>query len=146
MTDFLLLLLQATQNIFSIPEPDPTRIWKTLPWSRYLSQSFLKLCWCGPIYVWSYMEPSRAPQDDFWIPSFCWNFSIFTQFLEYVWVLGRVAKCQCTNLPKIGLFLLNFWSSQTFYPRRPIVLLSYPWHFATLVWGSSYSGTSYFTD
>ena len=146
MTDFLLLLFQATQNIFSIPEPDPTRIWKTLPWSRYLSQSFLKLCWCGPIYVWSYMEPSRAPQDDFWIPSFCWNFSIFTQFLEYVWVLGRVAKCQCTNLPKIGLFLLNFWSSQTFYPRRPIVLLSYPWHFATLVWGSSYSGTSYFTD
>ena len=146
MTDFLLLLLQATQNIFSIPEPDPTRIWKTLPWSRYLSQSFLKLCWCGPIYVWSYMEPSRAPQDDFWIPSFCWNFGIFTQLLEYVWVLGRVAKCQCTNLPKIGLFLLNFWSSQTFYPRRPIVLLSYPWHFATLVWGSSYSGTSYFTD
>ena len=117
MTDFLLLLLQATRNICSIPEPDPTRIWKTLPWSRYLSQSFLKLCWCGPIYVWSYMEPSRAPQDDFRIPSFCWNFGIFTQLLEYVWVLGRVAKCQCTNLPKIGLFLLNFWSSQTFYPN-----------------------------
>ena len=79
------------------PEKSPflrpsLRSWisQTLKWSKWGKMKFLwkPPCWfwlignvsqVPPFHVWSCLEPSFAPQDDFVNPSFGWIFVVFTR-------------------------------------------------------------------